>query len=58
MKPSRLRKFSPHRALNFVRADARDRFLIKLAGVTEPERKRRIIGEEFIRVFEGRRPRR
>ena len=42
-----------HRALNFVRADARDRFLIKLAGVTEPERKRRIIGEEFIRVFEA-----
>ena len=41
------------RELNFVRVDARDRFLVKLAGVTEPERKRRIIGEEFIRVFEA-----
>ena len=38
--------------LNFVRVDARDRFLDKLAGVTDPERKRKIIGEEFIRVFE------
>ena len=42
-----------HRALNFIRVDARERFLNKLAGVTEPERKRRIIGEEFIRVFEA-----
>ena len=41
------------RKLNFVRVDARERFLNKLAGVTEPERKRRIIGEEFIRVFEA-----
>jgi GMP synthase (glutamine-hydrolysing) len=40
-------------ALNFVRVNAEDRFLTKLAGVTEPERKRRIIGEEFVRVFEG-----
>ncbi len=38
--------------LRFVRVDAADRFLGKLAGVTEPERKRKIIGEEFIRVFE------
>lgn len=38
--------------INFVRADAEDRFLSKLAGVTEPEHKRKIIGEEFIRVFE------
>ena len=38
--------------LNFVRVDAEDRFLGKLAGVDEPERKRKIIGEEFIRVFE------
>lgn len=37
---------------NFVRVDARDRFLSRLAGVTEPEKKRKIIGEEFIRVFE------
>ena len=38
--------------LNFVRVDAESRFLLKLAGVDEPERKRKIIGEEFIRVFE------
>lgn len=39
-------------AMNFVRVDAESRFLTKLAGVEEPERKRKIIGEEFIRVFE------
>ena len=38
--------------INFVRVDAETRFLLKLAGVDEPERKRKIIGEEFIRVFE------
>lgn len=38
--------------LNFVRVNAEDRFLSKLAGVEEPEKKRKIIGEEFIRVFE------
>ena len=38
--------------INFVRVDAESRFLLKLAGVTEPEHKRKIIGEEFIRVFE------
>ena len=38
--------------INFVRADAEQRFLDKLAGVTEPEKKRKIIGAEFIRVFE------
>ena len=38
--------------INFVRVDAESRFLLKLAGVSEPERKRKIIGEEFIRVFE------
>ena len=38
--------------LNFVRVNARERFYGKLAGVEEPERKRKIIGEEFIRVFE------
>ena len=37
---------------NFIRVDAQDRFLSRLAGVTEPEKKRKIIGEEFIRVFE------
>ena len=40
------------RAMNFVRVDAAERFLAKLAGVEEPERKRKIIGGEFIRVFE------
>ncbi len=40
------------RALNFVRVNAGDRFLGKLAGVSDPEKKRKIIGEEFIRVFE------
>ena len=38
--------------LNLIRVNARERFLEKLAGVTEPEKKRKIIGEEFIRVFE------
>ena len=38
--------------LNFIRVNAQDRFYSKLAGVEEPERKRKIIGEEFIRVFE------
>ena len=38
--------------INFIRVDAKDRFLAKLAGVSDPERKRKIIGEEFIRVFE------
>lgn len=38
--------------LNFVRVNAQDRFYVRLAGVTEPEEKRKIIGEEFIRVFE------
>ena len=39
--------------INFVRANAEELFLSKLAGVSEPERKRKIIGEEFIRVFEA-----
>lgn len=39
--------------INLVRANAHDRFLGKLAGVKEPEKKRKIIGEEFIRVFEA-----
>ena len=39
--------------VNIIRLDARERFLGKLAGVADPERKRKIIGEEFIRVFES-----
>ncbi|HIU26712.1 MAG TPA: glutamine-hydrolyzing GMP synthase [Candidatus Copromorpha excrementigallinarum] len=38
--------------LNFIRVNAQQRFYDRLEGVTEPERKRKIIGEEFIRVFE------
>lgn len=38
--------------LNFIRVNAQERFYGKLAGVEEPEKKRKIIGEEFIRVFE------
>ncbi len=38
--------------LNFIRVNAQERYYTKLAGVEEPERKRKIIGEEFIRVFE------
>ena len=38
--------------LNFIRVNVQERFYDKLAGVTEPEKKRKIIGEEFIRVFE------
>lgn len=44
--------FGKNSDINFIRVDAKERFLSKLAGVTEPERKRKIIGEEFIRVFE------
>lgn len=40
------------KSLDLVCVDARDRFLEKLKGVTDPERKRKIIGEEFVRVFE------
>ena len=45
--------FTEHLDLNVVRVNAADRFLDKLEGVSDPERKRKIIGEEFIRVFEG-----
>ena len=41
------------RALRFIRVDARERFLSKLAGVTDPEQKRKIIGAEFIEVIES-----
>ena len=44
--------FREHFDMKLIRVDAKERFLTRLAGVTEPERKRRIIGEEFIRVFE------
>lgn len=38
--------------MNFIRVNAQERFLKRLAGVTDPEQKRKIVGEEFIRVFE------
>ena len=38
--------------LNFIRVNAQERYYAKLAGVEEPEKKRKIIGEEFIRIFE------
>ena len=44
--------FEEHFKVPLVHVDAVDRFLDRLAGVTEPEEKRRIIGEEFIRLFE------
>jgi GMP synthase (glutamine-hydrolysing) len=44
--------FGRHFRVPLVHVKAQDRFLAKLAGVTDPERKRRVIGEEFIRVFE------
>ena len=49
------RVFRQHFRMNLIAVDARERFLKKLAGVTDPERKRKIIGEEFIRVSEEER---
>jgi GMP synthase (glutamine-hydrolysing) len=43
--------FAPYN-LNFIRINAQDRILEKVKGITEPEKKRKIIGEEFIRIFE------
>jgi GMP synthase (glutamine-hydrolysing) len=47
------RTFGEHFKVNLITVDAKERFLSKLAGVEDPERKRKIIGEEFIRVFEA-----
>jgi GMP synthase (glutamine-hydrolysing) len=44
--------FAQNLGMNLVMVDARDRFLRRLAGVEDPEQKRKIIGDEFIRVFE------
>ena len=46
------RVFGDQFRMNLVAVDAEDRFLKKLKGVTEPEKKRKIIGEEFVRIFE------
>ncbi|MEK7848523.1 MAG: glutamine-hydrolyzing GMP synthase [Chloroflexota bacterium] len=47
-----LNTFKQHLRMNLVYVDATQRFLGRLQGVTDPERKRRLVGEEFIRVFE------
>jgi GMP synthase (glutamine-hydrolysing) len=46
------RDFAQALGIRLIHADAGERFLRRLAGVTDPEQKRRIIGEEFVRVFE------
>ncbi len=47
-----VRVFKEEQGMNLIKADASDRFLSLLKGVTDPEKKRKIIGAEFIRVFE------
>ncbi len=51
-EPEAIRNTFGKIGINLVVAEAQDRFMAKLRGVTEPEMKRKIIGEEFIRVFE------
>lgn len=45
--------FEDHFKINLIKIDAKERFLSKLANVSDPEKKRKLIGEEFIRVFES-----
>jgi GMP synthase (glutamine-hydrolysing) len=47
-----LHTFEKHLKMNIIYTDASERFVGRLKGVTDPEKKRRIVGEEFIRVFE------
>jgi len=47
-----MRTFARHMGIKVIRVDAEERFLAELAGVTDPERKRKLIGNTFIRVFE------
>jgi GMP synthase (glutamine-hydrolysing) len=51
-EPEAIRKAFQKFKINLVMANAQERFMEKLRGVTDPEKKRKIIGEEFIRVFE------
>lgn len=44
--------FEKYMKINFIHRDATDRFLVALKGITDPEQKRRVIGEEFIHVFD------
>ena len=51
-EPEAIRETFEKFPINFVVANAQDRFMQKLKGVADPEKKRKVIGEEFIRVFE------
>jgi GMP synthase (glutamine-hydrolysing) len=51
-EPEAIREAFQKFPINFIVANAQDRFMKKLIGVVDPERKRKVIGEEFIRVFE------
>jgi len=51
-EPEEIEEVFSRRDLHFVKVDATERFLDGLAGVTDPEQKRKIIGAEFVRVFE------
>ncbi len=51
-EPEAIRQTFEKFPINFVMANAQERFMQKLKGVSEPEKKRKVIGEEFIRVFE------
>ena len=51
-EPEEIEEAFSGRDLRFVKVDAAERFLDKVAGVTDPEQKRKIIGAEFVRVFE------
>ena len=51
-EPEQIREAFQNFRINFVTANAQERFMQKLAGVADPEKKRKIIGEEFVRVFE------
>ncbi len=52
-EPEQVRAVFEKRNLNLIHVDASERFLSKLAGVTDPEQKRKIIGHEFVRTFEN-----
>jgi GMP synthase (glutamine-hydrolysing) len=51
-EPTEVRDIFSRFGINFIAVDAQQRFFQKLQGITDPEQKRKIIGEEFIRVFE------
>src|SRR5512139_3817276 len=51
-EPEEIHKAFQKHNINFVTANAQERFMQRLKGIADPEKKRRIIGEEFVRVFE------